>query len=425
MKFLNLAASDHGGAGVAAWRLHDALRKCGHESSMIVLNSRSADQDVSIVPGQLSMFRVVRLARKIMMKGISNPNYYFHDQSLSPHLNERELLAASRFHPDIIIVHSISHFLAFEDVRTLHKATGAPIIWNLLDMALMTGGCHYAWDCRGYMSSCHGCPALRLEYFKDLASRVWLEKLRAIADLPGVVIAGSTTLAEQARSSSLLGRLPIETLLLGVSPEQFKPRQREFERGLLGINRTGKLIFFGAQRLDQKRKGMDKLLEALSLLKKNWSSTIPLPKILSAGDATDFKAISSLGFEHHSLGFVNSETLSRAYAASDLFVCPSIQDSGPMMINESLMCGTPVVAFRMGVAPDLIFPGVTGEIAELGNPTSLANCIMSILMLDEPASQAMALKCREIALQLCSPHLQAQRVIELSEQMRAGSLIGS
>ncbi len=29
----------------------------------------------------------------------------------------------------------------------------------MMDMAPMTGGCHYAWDCEKYKMKCGGCPA--------------------------------------------------------------------------------------------------------------------------------------------------------------------------------------------------------------------------------------------------------------------------
>ena len=50
----------------------------------------------------------------------------------------------------------------------------------------------------------------------------------------------------------------------------------------------------------------------------------------------------------------------------------SIEDSGPMMINESIMCGTPVVCFDMGVARDLVHTGRTGYRAALRDSSDLA-----------------------------------------------------
>ncbi|HEY5124202.1 MAG TPA: glycosyltransferase [Ignavibacteria bacterium] len=69
----------------------------------------------------------------------------------------------------------------------------------------------------------------------------------------------------------------------------------------------------------------------------------------------------SLPFEYLYLGYVdNTFGIASAFQAADVFVCPSIEDSGPIMINQSIMCGTPVVVFEMGVATDLVETGITG-----------------------------------------------------------------
>lgn len=385
---------------------------------MLVLDSRSADEDVGVAPGPRSPFRAVRVMKKALLKGLSNADYYFQDQALTPHWTARKLLDAARSSPEIIIVHFISHFLSVSDVRALHEATGASVVWNLLDMALMTGGCHYAWDCRGYESQCGNCPALRVRYAHDTSARVWKLKARAIANTPGIVVAGSSLLARQARASSLFRNSPIETVLLGVSPDQLQPLDRQAERESFGISGAGKLIFFGAQRFNQRRKGMDKLLEALEHLRARWPAPQPLPSILSAGDATDFQPIASLGFEHRNLGFVNAKTLARAYAAADVFACPSVEDSGPMMINEALMCGTPVVAFDMGVARDLILPGETGQIAPLADTDAFADGLLQLLSQDEAAARAVGRRCREVALARCTPELQVSRFVEICERLQ-------
>ncbi|WP_445153242.1 glycosyltransferase [Aeromonas hydrophila] len=42
------------------------------------------------------------------------------------------------------------------------------------------------------------------------------------------------------------------------------------------------------------------------------------------------------------------------YNAADLFVAPSLQDNLPNTLVESLSCGTPCVAFKIGGMIDLI-----------------------------------------------------------------------
>jgi glycosyltransferase involved in cell wall biosynthesis len=106
----------------------------------------------------------------------------------------------------------------------------------------------------------------------------------------------------------------------------------------------------------------------------------------------------------------NTYGIASAYQAADVYVCPSIEDSGPMMINQSIMCGTPVVSFEMGVALDLVVTGKTGYRAKLKDTGDMAKGILDILTLDEDNYKIMSVNCRELALKLCSPDVQSEKI---------------
>ena len=135
-----------------------------------------------------------------------------------------------------------------------------------------------------------------------------------------------------------------------MSPQAYAPGDAAALRTELGVGSAERVLFFGAQRFDQKRKGMHLLMDALVRLASAWPRNVSLPVLLCAGNATDFSGLRRHGYMLVELGFVGGAVLAKAYAAANAFACPSIEDSGPMMINEAMMCGTPVVAFRMGVA---------------------------------------------------------------------------
>ena len=75
-----------------------------------------------------------------------------------------------------------------------------------------------------------------------------------------------------------------------------------------------------------------------------------------------------------------------------MFISSSIEDSGPVMINESIMCGTPVISFQMGVAENLIIDDETGYIVKLKNIRDLANSIEKVINLDDKKFYKMKLK---------------------------------
>jgi len=107
------------------------------------------------------------------------------------------------------------------------------------------------------------------------------------------------------------------------------------------------------------------------------------------------------------------EELALAYQAADVFVCSSVEDSGPMMVNESIMCGTPVVSFDIGVALDLVFTGKTGYRAKLKDSLDLSLGIKFILELTEKKAQEIRNNCRNLALRKYSTKIQRDEFIEL------------
>ena len=420
MKVLHLAAVDYGGAGNAALRLHSSLLNKGVDSRMLVLTSRGDCQQVTSLDGGSPTFRLLRFVNKAYLRLSTRLDYYFQVQDLSLGTPPEFLLETVGFCPDVIVAHVLSNFLSFPDIRALHQVTGAAVVWHLLDMGMMTGGCHYAWKCNGYENRCDSCPALRYWMDSNIPAKILDQKQLSLRVInPSVVVAGSSHLVNQARLSSLFRDSRIEKILLGVDPEVFYPGDRLEARRSLGIPEDKKIIFFGAQSLSEPRKGMEYMIAAM----KRLAEISPVPKadilLLTAGAHALAAAVTKdLGLATHHLGLLKGgAALAEAYRAADVFVCPSIEDSGPMMINEAMMCGTPVVAFYMGVAPDLIIPGETGELAILKNATDLARGIIDVIALDYEAAKSMSVNARSRALSLCDPAIQAAQFCQLFEEI--------
>ena len=86
--------------------------------------------------------------------------------------------------------------------------------------------------------------------------------------------------------------------------------------------------------------------------------------------------------ENFHLKRLNSENqLADLYKISYMFVSTSVEDAGPMMINESIISGTPVVSFDMGVAKDIVNSN-TGILIKNISSEHLALGIQKILNLN-------------------------------------------
>jgi D-inositol-3-phosphate glycosyltransferase len=67
------------------------------------------------------------------------------------------------------------------------------------------------------------------------------------------------------------------------------------------------------------------------------------------------------------------------YSAADLCVVPSYYESFGLVVLESLACGTPVVATRVGGAESVIRDGETGYVVIDNDPRCLADKIALLL----------------------------------------------
>lgn len=425
MKILHLATQDRSGGGAdAAYRLHRNMRSAGIDSRMLVLRKLSDDSSVIDMSSQLTVAdkwrRVRHQVRRIYLQRRFRLSHYFY-------LDSAGMVPASRlvrrfpFQPDAIIAHWISGFADAGTLREMGRLTRAPMLWYLLDTAPLTGGCHYSFGCTGFLSQCGNCPQLgagRGEH--DLSRRQWQGKWSALQNVDITAVAASSWLREQLEAASLFRNQRHETILLGVDVDNFHPVPQGEARRRLGLPADRKIVFFGASSLHEERKGIRYLLRALRLLHAMLEEDTSLRNrilVVTAGKSANATEL-HVAFEHRHIGFLEGdEMLAKAYQAADLFVSPSVEDAGPMMINEALLCGTPVVSFEMGVAADLVHSGQTGYRARLRDEQDLADGLRRVLELSGEESDAMHARCRSLGLKLCHPRVQVDAFTSLCEEL--------
>ncbi len=75
----------------------------------------------------------------------------------------------------------------------------------------------------------------------------------------------------------------------------------------------------------------------------------------------------------HFTGFLNQTRIAEAYAVANALVLPSESETWGMVVNEAMASGLPcIVSDRVGCGPDVIEPGVTGDIHAMGDIDALA-----------------------------------------------------
>ncbi len=65
--------------------------------------------------------------------------------------------------------------------------------------------------------------------------------------------------------------------------------------------------------------------------------------------------------------------------AVDVFVCSSLWEGGPLSVVEAMLAGKPVVATAVGVSPEVVLPGRTGELVPPSDPARLTQALLAAL----------------------------------------------
>lgn len=395
MKVLIIAREDFLGAGKAALRIYECLQRGGHETSLLVQNKISKTQPGILKYDELIKYSLITRIRQFIRNRVLNfsrkfiktdSEYYFFGLNDSViYTDVGEILKKLPFVPHLIFITWTSQFFPPNAISKLQKLTKAKVIAYPMDMSMLTGGCHYAWNCEGYTSDCSGCPAILTSKYKNLPLENLKNKLQHYTRAKMKLVVGSSQLFLEGEKSSLFrGQSIIPKALIPIDDSIFNTRLRSSAKEYFGIPKNKKVIFFGSSFTLEKRKGVGLFLEVLKKLHEFETLSNDDIIILIGGNTPNEDFIANILFEARFTGYMKEDReLSLAYQASDVFVSTSIQDSGPMMINESIMCGTPVVSFSLGVARDLVVNEKSGFQVDVGNLELMATCISKVLNLSE------------------------------------------
>ena len=154
-----------------------------------------------------------------------------------------------------------------------------------------------------------------------------------------------------------------------------------------------KLVLFGAKSATGDRnKGFHLLTHALhelaGLIGKDAAEIIVF-------GSSEPEQPTELGFKAHYAGWLGDDiSLALLYAAADVFVFPSIQESLGYTVMEAMACGTPCVSFNQGGVPDLIDHRQNGYLARPFDPADLAQGIAWVLG-DEDRWRELSLRARQ------------------------------
>ena len=391
MRVLHISETDYeGGAGMAAYALHRALRSQGVDSFFVAECCRHRDASTRSVSG-LAEFPA-RLLRRIRGEIDALPLRRYPQRGAMAWsvggLPRGTLRFVRRLCPDVVHLHWIDQVLSVREVGALTT----PVVWTQHDWGAFTGGCRCPVECRQFQTGCGRCPLLRSHNQDDLSHRTCLQKRLSWSKLRLQSVAVGAAIADDVRRSQVLGGHPCEIIPNGVDVDRFRPMDRSLARAFLGFDPHEFVILFGAYSLSSPWKGAAELMQALS----HWRQREPQKRacLVTVG----FGALPTLALDLpvKSLGFQKSpETMAKVYAAADVVVMPSWIESFGLMAAEAAACGTPTVAFAGTGVADIVRHGETGFLARARDAASLADGIAWAAELPAEARVRIGVACRE------------------------------
>ncbi len=259
-----------GGAARAAFRLHKGLRGAGIDSTYYVRDQTNPDPTIRrFVPDPAAEHR--RLTEKAQRQAA----YDAYAATRSPDI---ELFSQERVdgdenffiqmpRADVINLHWVAGFVDYHTFFT--SRITKPVVWTLHDMNPFTGGCHYDQGCNKFKTACTACPLLGTTDPNDLSHRVFSAKAEILRQWPRTmlhIVTPSRWLAEEARNSTLFGRLEATVIPNSLETDVFVPMDKAAARAKLKLPQDARVVLFVSNHIKLARKGFHDLVHALSLV---------------------------------------------------------------------------------------------------------------------------------------------------------------
>lgn len=299
--------------------------------------------------------------------------------------------ALAREDYDIIHAHSYGYHHTIVSARAAARAV-KPFVF--------TPHFHPPWSMEGGV----GRRALRAVFDPTLGQYVVSRASRVIGVSSGEI----AVMQRHAR----LDAAKVRIVPNGFHAERFRPTPSgAVFRARFGLGDAPVVLFAG--RL-ASNKGLQHLVSAFARVAK----ARPDARLVLAGEDQGWRArleaMTSLPLVF--TGHLPDAEYRSALAGADVLVLPSEWEAFGIVLAEAMACGTPVVATRVGGAPDVVQGGVTGLLVEYGDVEGLARALGALLA-DEPMRRRMGAAGRTRAFTEYSWDTVVERTLAIYDEL--------
>ncbi len=192
----------------------------------------------------------------------------------------------------------------------------------------------------------------------------------------------------------------IRVVPAGVDLDMFRPGDQRLARDKLGLNGERIVLYVG--RMDAI-KGLDVLIHSVAYME----TPCNLKVLVIGGSKQDRefdkaqKLVKTLGVADKVdlLGTLEHESMPLYYQAADVCVVPSYYESFSLVALESMACGTPVVASRVGGLQTVVKDNRSGYLVPWRCPDAFADRL-EVLLTNDALRRSLGRRARELAKRL-------------------------
>jgi glycosyltransferase involved in cell wall biosynthesis len=386
-----------GGAEMTSWNVFQALRRRGHQATMVVGRKKTADANVVSLSTDADRNpwarlwialgdRLQPLERQVHGATRFRDGVYWASEPIrwiERALGHEDVHYPGTWtffeHRPFDIVHCFNLHGEYFDLRVLpHISRRRPVILDLCDAWLLSGHCAHALNCDRWKTGCGSCPDLALypAVRRDGTAYNWRRKQRLFAKSSLYVTTPSQWLLQRARESMLAPAMTESRVIpTGVDRSIFSPGDRPQARAELGLPHDARILLFVANKVRRNPyKDYQTVVEAVRVLGRRWGGEPLL--LIALGGAGESHRIG--GAEIRFVPNLDRPVeVAPYYRAADMYLHAARADTFPRAILEALACGVPVVATAVGGIPEQIRtlgrdPAPTGVLVPAADPSGMA-----------------------------------------------------
>ena len=251
-----------------------------------------------------------------------------------------------------------------------------PTLVVMHDFWWLTGRCAYTAGCKMFEKGCDAsCPTPN-EYpslHPNDIYKMWLQKRVLLSDNPNVVlVANSLWTQDFVNRADVSIFNPADKIKLAIDPAYFLPRDKATARLVLGLPAQDFIVMLSTSDLNDPRKG------ALPIVKRLSDYKIGNLKVIILGNFAD-ELRSQFGDMCVLPGYItDQEKLRLYYAAADLLIGGSREETFGQIFAEAAAIGTPSVAYGVTGVREAVIEDISGVLARTQSPDEIVRLVLML-----------------------------------------------